>query len=631
MAQSSQFSNRGQVLVEFLVAVAISAILIPAITAGFIASRQGQAQARQRLAAAALAREADEAVRVVRDTGWENVAMNGIYHPAVAGDTWTLVPGTETIDGFTRSVTVGDVIPFDPSKKLVTVSVSWGSPIASTVTNQLYLTRLTNRAWVQTTIGDFDAGTKTNVITTDTWGGEVTLGAGGKGDWCEPNLTIAAVDLPKQGVANAISAIEGTVFAGTGDNSSGVSYATVRIDQADPPTATISGTYNGFKTNGIWGEPNYAYLATDNNAKEIEIVDLTTTPYSEAGYFNAPGNGNGDSITTSGGVGYMTSGSTFYTFDVTAKTGSRPKLGSVTLDGTGVKTVVAGGYAYVAIASATTQMDIVNVTNPASPVLVAKAQLTAGAGKDVFVNSTGTRAYVATAYVSGKPEFSIINTTVKSGVLSAIGSYATDGMSPKALTVVTGNRAIIVGTGGVQQYVVIDVTDETNPVHCTSRNRSGGLSIATGVNGIASVIEADGDTFSYIITGDANNELKIIQGGPGGKYSSSGTFESSTLDATTSAAFNRFDVNGILPVNTVMQYQVAGANPVNGSCNGAAFTFVGPDGTGNTKFATSGAIPLSGGPGYVNPARCFRYKTFLSTNDTFAEPIFTDITVNYSP
>lgn len=631
MERLRRYNNQGQLLVELLIALAMMAILIPAVTAGFIASRQGKAQERQRLEATALAREAGEAVRVVRDAGWSSVATNGTYHPEITGATWTLASGSATIHGYTQSVTIGDVSPPDPSKKFITVTVSWGTPIPSNVTNSFYMTRLTNLSWVQTTQADFDTGTKNGVVSTNTWGGEVTLGAGGKGDWCGPNLTIAAVDLPKSGVANAVSAIPGRVFAGTGDNASGVSYATVNIDDSDPPHATISGTFDGFKTNGIFGEQNHAYLATDNNFKEIEIIDLTTNPYSEAGYFDAPGNGNGNSIYTSGNVGYMTSGSTLYTFDISNKSGSRPKLGSVNLDGTGVKTVVVGAYAYVAISSATTQMDIVDVSNPATPTVVAKANLNTAAGTDVFVNSTGTRAYVSSVYAVGKPEFSVINTSTKSGTLSSIGSYSTGGMSPKALTVVPGNKAIIVGTGGSQQYVVLDITDETNPAHCTSHDRSGGLAIPTGVNGVASVIEADGDTFSYIITGDATAELKIIEGGPGGAYATNGIFESSTFLATQSAAFNRFIVNGYVLPNTTIQYQVSGANTVNGNCSGATFTYVGPDGTGNTKFSTGSAIPLSTGPGYVNPAQCFRYKAFLTTSDTFSEPILTDVAVNYSP
>jgi len=648
MVQSSRSSNTyskqaGQLLVELLVALGISSILIPAIMTGFIASRQGKAQERQRLEATAIAREAGEAVRIVRDAGWSNVATNGTYHPVISGGTWTLASGSATLSGYTRSVVIADVSrdpagnivhsggTVDQSTKKITVTVSWGTPIESSVSNAFLITRLTNLSWVQTTQADFDGGTKNGVITTDTWDGEVTLGAGGKGDWCGPNLSIAAVNLPKNGVANAVSAIPNLVFAGTGDNASGVSYATVNINESDPPAATISGTYDGFKTNGIFGEQNFAYVATDNNFKEIEIINLATTPYTEAGYFDAPGQGNGNSVYVSGNIGYMTSGSTLYTFDVTSRFGSRSMLGQVTLAGTGVKIVVVGSYAYIALSSAISQMQIVDVSNPVSPAVVATASLSTATATDVVVNSTGTRAYVSSSYVAGKPEFSVINTTVKSGTLTSIGSYTTDGMSPKALTIVPGNKVIIVGTGGNQQYVVLDLTDETNPIHCTSHGRSGGMAIPSGVNGVASVIEADGDTFSYIITGDANAELKIIQGGPGGAYATNGVFESSTFMATTSAAFNRFIVNGFVLPNTTIQYQVSGVNAIGGSCNGVSFTYVGPDGTGATKFSTGSAIPFSSGSGYMNPAQCFRYKAFLATSDTFSEPILTDVTVNYSP
>ncbi len=643
MAQLRQYNNHGQLLVELLVALAVASILIPAVTGGFIASREGKAQGRQRMEATARVREASDAVRVVRDAGWAGVAVSGTYHPEITGDTWTLAQGPVSVNGYTESITIADVRrsgagtivetggTVDPSTKLVTVTVSWGTPIASDVTDRFYITRLTNLSWVQTTQEDFDAGIKTNVITTNLNGGEVTLGAGGKGDWCSPNLSIAAVDLPKQGVANAVSAISGQVFAGTGDNASGVSYATVNINQADPPVATLSGTFDGFKTNGIFGEQQYAYLVTDNNFKEIEIINLTTTPYSEAGYFDAPGNGNGGSMYAVGNVGYMTSGNMFYTFDLSSKLGSRPQLGSVSLDAVGVKIAVVETYAYVAIRSATTQLDIIDVSNPAAPALVSRANLGTDGATDVFVNSTGTRAYVSSEYEAGKPEFSVINTSTKSGILTPIGSYTTDGMSPKAVTIVPGNKAIIVGTGGSQQYVVIDIIDETNPVYCTGHDRSGGLAIPTGVHGIASVIDADGDAFSYIITGDANAELKIIQGGPGGLFASGGIFESSTFISTMSAAFNRFIANGSVLPNTTIQYQVSGADMIDGSCASASFTYVGPDGTGDTKFATGSAIPFSSGPGYVNPAQCFRYKAFLSTTDTFSEPVLTDMTINYSP
>jgi hypothetical protein len=144
----------------------------------------------------------------------------------------------------------------------------------------------------------------------------------------------------------------------------------VNITDADPPVAGIPnpGTFDpggNMKTNGIFGEPNYAYLATDNNAKEIEIIDLQTNPFSEAGWFDAPGNGDGNSIWVNGNIGYMTSGNKFYTFDLTSKTGNRGvPLGTVTLSGTGVRIRVSGAYAYIAEDDISRQMEIIDVSDP---------------------------------------------------------------------------------------------------------------------------------------------------------------------------------------------------------------------------------------------------------------------------
>lgn len=635
--------RRGQSLVELLVAIAVASLMLPAIIVGFVATRQGRVQQRERFTATLLAQEAQEAVRIIRDRDWNNIAQNGTYHPVVTNNQWVLSAGSETVDEFARSIAIadasrnasGDIIEsggsLDPSTKKVTITVSWSALFPSNVTTTTYLTRHTYKSYIQTTQADFDAGTLTNTITTNLTGGEVTLGAGGRADWCSPNLSIASLDLPKQGVANAISAIEGRVFAGTGDNASGVSYATVNIANTNPPIATISGTYDGYKTNSIFGEANYAYLATDNNAKEIEIINLTTNPYSEAGYFNAPGNGNGNSIYVAGNVGYMTSANTFYTFDLTSKAGARSVLGSTTLTGTGVKTFVLGSYAYVALAS-TTQLQILDISNASSPTVVGQVQLPAAAGVDVFVNQTGTRAYLATATSVTYPEFFIIDIGIKTGNhTTALGTYDTAGMDPRGVTVVPGNIALVVGIGGTQQYQAINIVDETHPVHCTNSGRTGGLAITTGVHGIASVLEADGDAYSYIITGDASAELKIIEGGPGGKFSQSGTFVSTPFSASQSAAFNSIAFSVTTPGQTSVTLQVAGANPVNGSCTGAAYAFVGPDGTANTYFTGSGLIPFSPGPGFTNPAQCFAYKAYFSTSDLIQEPYLLDVTLNYSP
>lgn len=652
--------EKGQTLIELLITIGLSAILIPALLVGFSVTRNGRAQQEQRLQATNYFKEAQEAIRIVVANNWDNL-VDGTFHPVVSGSTWTLVAGSEIIFGFgfTRQIVISSVYRgsngsivtsggnLDPSTKKITISVSWTNPIPSSVTADSYLTRHKNLSHIETTVTDFTPGlsnsSTTGVAITNSSGGEIVLGAGGgNGDWCQPNLTLAQLDLPKSGVANAISAIEGRVFAGTGDNASGVSFGNVTVTTTYPPSATLEQTFDGYKTNGVFGEENYAYLATDNNFKEIVIINLnqysdppTNSKYKEEGYFNAPGNGNGNSIFVLGNYGYMTAGNKFYIFDLSSKSGSRTKINSadVTLSGTGVRTYVVDDYAYVATNNTTNQLQIINISDPANPSIVGSITVSGQGGKDIFVNSSGTRAYLVTASSATQNEFFIINTQNKNAPTQVSGGvYDTNAMNPKGVRVVTGNRAIVVGTGGTYQYQVININNENAPINC------GSLSIPTGINGVDSVLQADGYAYSYIITGDSSSELKIILGGAGAgsNFVSAGVFESATFDGGKEVAWNIISATVSAPLNTTIRFKVALKDAVNSSCNGVGFTdsdFVGSDGQSSSYFPqTGGVLPFdNNNSGYENPAQCARYRAYLTTIDTTQTPVIYDVGLSYSP
>src|SRR3989338_2314523 len=638
--------TQGQSIIELLVAAALMALIFPALFSGIIAGRDGRSMLEQRLNAFSLTREAEEASRMIRERNWHEIEVNGIYHPAVSGNSFVLNSGPETINGFTRTLTIADAFrdaagalsasgTVDPSTKKVTVDVSWTLPHSGSISQNWYLTRfLNNGSHTETTVADFEKGNLTGTVISTDSGGEIMLGSGGTGSWCNPNLSIEAVDLPKNGVANAVSAIEGQVVAGTGNNASGVSFARVDISNPPPPSSpsgTINGTFDGYKTNDVFGEENYAYIATDTNSKEIVIMDLNNQvngKFAEVCFFDAPGIADGKSVFTSGNIGFATAGNTLYTFNLDLKTGSRLKLGSIALAGKGEQVIVLGNYAYVAVESETTQMQIIEVTNGGQTLnIVGWANLNADDGKDIFVNSSATRAYLATEASSNKFELFVIDIENKSGLRPVVAVYEANGINPKGITVLPANRAILVGTGG-EEYQVINISSESvNP----PLSRCGGLNIDSGINGVFSVLETDGDAYSYIITGDSTSELKIIAGGPGGEYSSQGTFESAPFDAGQTVAFNRFDFNFDRPTQTSLALQVASSEAVNNNCSEAQYSYVGPDGAADTYFSADGPIPLIINLPYVNPGRCFRYKAELTSADSSFSPVLYDVSVNYSP
>lgn len=652
-------SQKGQLLIELVLAIGLAAVLLPAIFTGIIVSREGKVQQEFRLEAVGYMKEAEEAVRIVREAGWSNVEVNGIYHPAINGSTWSLASGSQLVDSkFTRQINIqdgyrnaggalinspapSDII--DPSTKRVDITISWNITYPSSITNTIYLTRHQNISYMHTTQGDFELGDVTGTIISLTTGstipddGEVTLGAGGSGDWCFPNDSILEqLDYPGQGEARALTAIEGGVFAGTGQNASGLPFGHISISNTNPPAASLVGTFEQVspsKSNDVFGEENYSYIATDSNSREIIIIDLTVSPYNEVGYFNPSGNNRGIGVFVSDNIGYMTTstGNTFRTFDLSSKSGSRNQLGQVTLAGVGNSIYLRGNYAYVAINSSTTQLQIIDVSNPNNPQIVSSLSLSNTSGRDVYVNDLGTRAYVATAYSATYPEFFIVDTTNKNApAVIQGGTYDTGLMSPTGLRVVPGGRALIVGESGGERYQVISIGDENTLLRC------GGLSVSYDIYGIDAILEEDGDAYSYIVTADANNEFKIIEGGPGGQYSDFGTYESPPFDALAQSAFNYINASVIQPTDTSITMQVAVANAINESCSDSTYLFIGPDGTSSSYFTSSGGtvrgiIPYISTGDYVNPGRCFKYKAFFESSESFSSPIFRDVLINYSP
>lgn len=597
--------QKGQLIVELLVAFGLASILLPVIILGFISGSSGRAQQELRLKATGLYREAEEAVRNVRDADWNNIAANGTFHPVAGASAWSLAAGSETIGDFTRSIVIADTVPADPSKKLVTITVSWNNVLSTDLTSTIILSRWKNISSALITTG--------------------TLVNQGSGDWCAPTLNITALDLPKNGVANAVSAIQGQLAAGTGDNASGVSYANVLItDPAAPatPSASIAGTFDGFKTNDVFTEQNYAYLATDTNSKEVEIINLSqkdaNNKYLEAGYFNAPGQGNAASVATSGNVGFMVGssaqeGNKLFSFDLSSKSGSRTAVDSdgLTLPGAPKRMVIWGQRAYIATSATNAQLVIADISVPSDLKTKRTISLPAAGGVAVFLNAEGTRAYVATSESGNQREMFIVNTDETSaGYGNVINSYDTNGMNPKGLVVVNIPRLIIVGTGG-EEYQVINITDENaNPLP-----RCGGLQIDTGVNGVSTVFTAAQRAYSYIITGDASTELKTIEGGPGGGGTGGGlTVESPIFDANRTVIFNSISITDLTPPGVTATYQVA----VSTDCT--TFNYVG-------NYTTAGGpIPMS-----INPGRCFRYKATFSGGSESGSNVSTTVSVNYSP
>ncbi len=426
-------------------------------------------------------------------------------------------------------------------------------------------------------------------------------------------------------------------------------------DNSKPIPTNVTPVYNNQKTYGVYIDSlnQYAYLTSDHPGLGVDIVQVSTVPYSETGTYNAGSKGYSVFVafSTSLGydVGYVTTSNKLFSFNLSSKNGSRAGLGNANLAGTGVKVLVVGNYAYVATGNSSEQLDIFNVSNPSSPSKVSSINVGNGQpATDVFVNSTGTRAYLVTSQNNAnQDDFFIIDTSNKITTLpSPIGHYNTTPMSPKGVTIVSPNKAIIVGSGTSKQYQVLDISTENNPILCKPTAflsfPQSPLTQATTINAISAISEADNDSYAYVLTNDPNNEFLIIEGGGGsgsGPYTTSGTFVANAGPPSMPSvptAFNRFEGTVNKPsASTDVQFQIAVANAVSGSCNGVIYNYIGPDGTNGSRFLTgiaSGPTTFSFGlPFGYNIGQCFKYKAYFSTSDQTSTPYLYDVSINYSP
>lgn len=164
-------ARTGQSIIEVLVAVVVGVVLVGA-AAGLIApSLQTNTQATRVQAAAALAKQLSDNVRVWSEGDWHNIlnlatTSANKYYLIASTSPFTATSGVETVtvstttysryfyltdvyrDGGGNATTTATGNSYDPSTKLITVAYNW--PNGTTTTLSAYLTRNRNSIYDQT-------------------------------------------------------------------------------------------------------------------------------------------------------------------------------------------------------------------------------------------------------------------------------------------------------------------------------------------------------------------------------------------------------------------------------------------------------------------------------------------------
>lgn len=664
-------NQKGQSVVEMLIAFSLAAIVITAFLNGFLTLKQSSVTDDKRLRAVLLKDETVELVRLVRAESFEKVAtLEGDYHPRLMGAEWIFQSGEEKIDELKRKVTfskvyrnstgvITDTGILDPSILRAKVMVSWEKPVNSYVETSIFLTRyLDNSSFMQPGNKEFSNYTTLSDLEILSSPQKIQLAPTLTG-WCNtPQISqVGSFDVKQNGINRAFSNFSNKFFLSDNEIASADDVSILQYNEisgSSPPQVSLYNTFRkNYQANGIYAKDNYIYLTTNTRNKQAVILQYADNQkVEEVGFLDLGRTLFGENVHVFENFAYVTSGNRLFAFNVTTKNGTKQPISNLTLAGNisaiQAVRVLNNVYLLASIDSLDNQLQIINVTNlsQTSPSMQSlstlKLQVSNVMGaKDLYVSNDGNRVYVLTAYALNAPEIFIVDISNKSipRVLNTWDSGA-NLFSPTALTVAEGDRKLAVsGTGGIDQLILVDIANETALTQCSVFQEPSGT-----IYDVSFIKEVDGDSYIYMLTGDINGELKILEGNTQGKFKPSGVYESSTFESTSSAVFNRFEATVNQPLLTSVKFKVAVSSAdALGKCNNVNYSYVGPSGdpaiddyfseslkTG--LFQLIGRVPTNNKNSYKNPGKCFRYKAYFNTDPSQTlTPQFENVFVNFSP
>jgi hypothetical protein len=644
---------KGFSLMEILLAITLFSMLIMVVGTLVIESLRSSRNLAQRDSSSYAIKEIFNAITITKNDLWSAIVGNtggAVKHLTFTNNKYSIVDGVDVENGVSLGLTInyayrdpnGNIVisggTQDVHTREITVTATWHDILGqdNSVSSIIYVNDWNTLEWLQTTQAQFNAGTNNQTRVTNVIDGEVQLQQIFYPDWCKPNLSINQYDIPGSAEAKKLfTPAAGTTYLGTGGQTQGQTLTKLNIQGVENPTLTVVGTFNGYTANRIFVSGNYAYLAvSNNNNKQVVILDISHTPYTEVGYFKASRTGSAYAVVVDGNYGYVSIGKYVYSFDLSSKTGKRTQLSSVLLvtqenmgkTGYVSQLIVKNNWLYASLYEDWYELAIVNVSNPSSLQRTSLTSVNDGQAEDIGINSAGTRVYFGTDWVSYEPNFFIVDVSNKTkDDLPVIARYTTtDHMNIVGVAYVENdNRIILVGNGGTQQYQVLNSATERSLTKC------GGMSQPYEINDVDSVRDADTNSFSYILTDDPNDEFKILRGGPGAGggdtgygYAASGDYTSQVFDTnSTTTNYYYLEWSGLVPATTTAKIQVRTGTTADLSSQ----PWLGPDGTTGSYFTTQTPTTF---PSIFQGKEFVQYKIFM-TSDTISTPRIDLIRINY--
>lgn len=414
-------------LVEVILSGAIFALLATTFVGAYLYGQESAMLAGNRTRAVFLAEEGLEAVRNIRDESYANLS-DGTYGLALSGNQWIFSGTQDATDIFTRTVSISSV---DTVRKLITSTVLWqqNPERSGSVSVNTYLTdwmAVISGSWANPTqeasvniSGNSDAvkvqtqGNYAYVIVpsgspnffvidistpaSPTITGSLSLNGAPQNIFVSGNyayiasnsnsqeLQVVDISVPSTpslaGVYNAAGNADALGVFVTGTTASLIRANSANdefflINVSDPSNPSFLGSLNlgasGYEV-VVFG--NYAYIASGDNNKELQVIDVSSpsTPFLSGTGINLAGNTDATTISFSGTTLFLGQGSAL--FVINAANPLLPvNIGSFTATGTINDIALDLGntdtYVFLATSDTAGEFQVVNVAVPAVPVLL---------------------------------------------------------------------------------------------------------------------------------------------------------------------------------------------------------------------------------------------------------------------
>jgi len=390
-------SNKGIALIELLIAVAIASVIIGLAVQVMVLVRSSFLASNIRYVSRDLLDSTVDIIRSIKESSWDTLALEGIYHPVMSGNQWTLVSGDETITGtqFTRSIQIANICrdsnllivdcpdgTIDPDSKQIIVDISWTSPTSGSLSTTQLITRYAgNGFWNQTTSVDFNNGDRNNTAITTTDGGEIVLESNTGPGWADAGR-VGNINITNSQTVNSFAVDDGRLFIVKDNDPGGQEFLIYSLANPASPSL-ISATELGANGKKIFVAGGYAYVATSDDNQEVKIYNITdpTAPLPISN-INLAGSVDATNLTVSGNRLYVIRA----------------------LDGT------------------EKEFSTINITNPASPTLVS-AQDFSDTISDIYLD--GRYVYLSTHIDS--QEVIVVDLTIEYPADNIVATYDISG------------------------------------------------------------------------------------------------------------------------------------------------------------------------------------------------------------